>query len=129
MDWKKLLEDLAQGRISEAEAAQALWEVLGRRVEAAHLDLDRVRRRGVPEVVYGEGKAVGQIEEIVRELRAAGQPVLITRVTPEQMDRLEQVFPELDFNRRARIVSTPQRPPGRGLVCVVSAGTADRRRR
>ena len=46
----------------------------------ADIDLDRRRRCGFPEVIYGEGKQIESILEIVRRLLEADQYVLATRI-------------------------------------------------
>ncbi|RKX32299.1 MAG: nickel pincer cofactor biosynthesis protein LarB [Verrucomicrobia bacterium] len=125
MDWKQILKDLADGRMSEEEAARRLWSLLELRTSAADLDVDRLRRRGVPEVVFCQGKSPGQVEEIVGTLLASGQPVLATRVSEEQAARLAKRFPKLEYHPDARIVRSPVGRQLRGRVCVVSAGTAD----
>ena len=51
----------------------------------ANVDLQRLARQGVPEVVYGAGKTATQIVEILKALRDAGQsPVLVTRLDAEK---------------------------------------------
>jgi len=125
MEWKQILEGLAEGRISEEEAARLLWTLLGQRTRSADLDLDRLRRRGVPEVVFCQGKSPAQVEEIVEALLASGQPVLATRISEEQAAGLLKRFPELEYHPEARIVRSSAGENLCGRVCVVSAGTAD----
>ena len=49
----------------------------------ATLDLDRSRRQGLPEVVYGTGKTADEIVAIVASLVAeTAGPVLATRIEP-----------------------------------------------
>ncbi len=48
---------------------------------AAILDLGRRQRLGMVEAVWGEHKSADQITAIVRELMAAGESVLVTRVS------------------------------------------------
>lgn len=92
----------------------------------ASVDLDRQRRCGFPEVVYGEGKSVASIEAICGELLAAGQPVLVTRVEQPVAERLQSSFPDLIYNQTARTLRIQQGSIERaGNVCVVSAGTSD----
>lgn len=93
------------------------------------LDLDRPRRCGFPEVIYGEGKTAETIRSIIERQLAAGTEILATRVSPEKADSLLIPFPEAHYNPTARTfrVSPPTKKPGEktGKVVVISAGTSD----
>ena len=41
-------------------------------------DFDRLRRRGIPEVIYGSGKTPEQIAEIIAALNGRGQNAFAT---------------------------------------------------
>jgi pyridinium-3,5-biscarboxylic acid mononucleotide synthase len=109
----------------------------GEQSAAVNLDLDRRRRCGFPEVVYGPGKSIEQLHEIVALLIEHAQPVLATRITPEQAAGLAAVFSAGRYNELARTFrvgqqlikdSEPSPNPslqGRGSVAVISAGTGD----
>lgn len=90
----------------------------------ARPDLDRERRLGLPEVVYGPGKPPDRIAGVVRELLAANTgPVLVTRVEPEVVAKV--AVPGGAYDEAARLLVW--RPaPSRGFrVVVASAGTSD----
>ncbi len=93
----------------------------------ACLDLDRQRRRGMPEAVYGEGKSPAQLVAIVRAINAAGQNACVTRVAPEAAETLRRAFPRGRHHAEARLFTSDVRPlpRRRGLVAVVCAGTLD----
>ena len=94
----------------------------------ATLDLDRARRLGAPEVVYGEGKSPVQCVAIAERLAAAGQGVLLTRTSDAARSALRARFPELrvhDGARTAWLGPREPRPVAAGYVCVVTAGTSD----
>ena len=101
---------------------------------AATVDLDRRRRCGFPEVIFGPGKTIEQLREIVTTLTQHGEAVLATRVTPEQAAGLLAMFPSGRYNqlgRTFRLSPDPSPNPsvkGRGnepYVAVISAGTGD----
>src|SRR5215813_12960627 len=75
---------------------------LSARLPAATVDLDRRRRCGYPEVVYGPGKTVEQICQIAGKLVEHGEPVLATRVDAEQAAGLLAAFPSGRHNPVAR---------------------------
>ena len=94
----------------------------------ATLDLDRVRRQGVPEVVYGEGKSPEQCVAIAERLAEAGHGVLLTRTSDAARAALRGRFADArvhDVARTAWLAPTVPRPPAAGYVCVVTAGTSD----
>jgi NCAIR mutase (PurE)-related protein len=93
----------------------------------AKLDLDRTRRCGQPEVVYGAGKTVPQLVAIFRALAQAGQNAFATRITPEQAAAVQQAFPDAVYHTTARALTRDitRLPPRRGKVAVLCAGTSD----
>src|ERR1700743_3837274 len=63
--------------------------------ESALLAVDRRRRTGVPEVVFGEGKTPEQIFALLAELRAhdPATPALATRCPAGVLDQADARFP------------------------------------
>ncbi len=119
-----VLSDVAAGRLSPGQAAERLHNTAD--LGYARLDLVREDRCGFPEVVYGPGKTVEQIQTIARRLFDRNGRVLATRVTPDQARAVQSVIPEAVHHEVARIVHAdrhPREPEGR--VAVVCAGTAD----
>jgi pyridinium-3,5-biscarboxylic acid mononucleotide synthase len=51
-------------------------------------DWDRSERTGVPEVVLAEHKTVAQLSDIVTAAMSREQPLLMTRLTPAQIEGL-----------------------------------------
>jgi NCAIR mutase (PurE)-related protein len=106
-------------------------------IPATTLDLDRRRRCGFPEVVFGPGKTIAQLREIVAALLEHGELVLATRIDVDQAAGLLSAFPAGRYNEVGRTfringssksVSEPSPNPslrGRGKVAVISAGTGD----
>ncbi|HEY4235305.1 MAG TPA: nickel pincer cofactor biosynthesis protein LarB [Lacipirellulaceae bacterium] len=101
---------------------------------SATVDLDRRRRCGFPEVVYGPGKTVEQLGEIVAALDAHGEDVLVTRVSLEQAAGLVAAFPQGRHNavgrtfRLAKMRSSDKsviKSSPAAHVAVISAGTSD----
>ena len=105
---------------------------------AVTLDLDRRRRCGFPEVVYGPGKSTDQLRDIVSTLLRHEEPVLVTRIDAIQAASLLAAFPDgrhnelartfrVDAKRASQQSELPQSPcPNtRGTVAVISAGTGD----
>ncbi len=119
------LNAVAEGRMSVDEALAALTGT--RDLGFARVDVDRARRRGLPEVVYTPGKRPEQVVEIMAALVAAGQPAFATRVPDDIRAAVLTAFPAAVWHADARALTldpTPL-PPPKGQVAVVSAGTTD----
>jgi NCAIR mutase (PurE)-related protein len=110
--------------------------------QAVTLDLDRRRRCGFPEVVYGPGKTNEQLRDIVATLLRHQEPVLVTRLDAIQAASLLAAFPDGRHNEVARTFRVDARlepgsdKPGyspisasserrQSHVAIISAGTGD----
>lgn len=102
--------------------------------EKATVDLDRARRCGFGEVIYGEGKSSELITEIAAEQLAADQNVLVTRLAEEAAAEIIRALPFPAFHdASARTLelsreSIPQwRPSDLATphIAVVTAGSTD----
>jgi NCAIR mutase (PurE)-related protein len=94
-------------------------------VQPTTVDLERARRCGFPEVIFGEGKTPETIAAIARAQRDRGQAVLATRVSPEQAAAVAREFPEAAYNPVARTLCVGRAAARRGRVTVITAGTSD----
>lgn len=93
----------------------------------ARVDTHRHLRRGLPEIVFGDGKTPEQLIRIVRRLLQAGEPALVTRLSADAFADIRAALPTLRYDPLARIAYQPPRSRRalRGLVLVVTGGTAD----
>jgi len=94
-------------------------------------DLQREQRKGVPEVIFGETKAIGQIVTMARNILEETGRAVISRVQPEAVEALRESFQAYTVRFRepahAVVIYRPdyvRRSTG-GLVGVISAGTSD----
>lgn len=95
----------------------------------AKVDLDRLRRQGAVETVYGEGKSPEQIAGILSSLAAAGQtPALVTRLDAAKNEQLKKIVP-LGYSYfpipRIGRLGEALAPSGHGTIAVACAGTSD----
>src|SRR5674536_11716 len=103
---EELLADVAAGRSSAADAANRLrrlgYSAVG---DYARLDVSRAARKGVPEVVYAEGKSAEQLIGIVARFLDHSPLVLCSRVSAEQAAALAGGVPgAVDHDERSRVV-------------------------
>jgi NCAIR mutase (PurE)-related protein len=116
--------EMATGHAAAADHP-ATWPVA--RLDEVTLDLDRQRRCGFPEVVFGPSKSLEALRAIVQTLLKQRQGVLITRLEPPKAEALLREFPTATYHARARtfrIDGSDAAPPA-GRVAIVTAGTSD----
>ncbi len=94
----------------------------------ALLDLDRLRRLGMVESIRGEHKSCEQIIGILRDLAAASQVALVTRVSKEKAETLLRTFEKAEYHSHASCLTLGPSlvmDESLGKVLVVTAGTSD----
>src|SRR5262245_50459055 len=80
-----LLKEVQAGTVAPDEAVARLRRLPFADLGFARVDHHRALRQGLPEAVYGPGKAVDHVVAIVGELLDAGtSPVLVTRASDAQ---------------------------------------------
>lgn len=94
-------------------------------------DSQRERRKGAPEVIFGETKDIAQIVTMARDILKETGRAIISRVQPEAVAALREAFKTFNVrvreNARAVVIYQPdyvRRSTG-GHVGVISAGTSD----
>ncbi len=144
MERNELERLVGQLMTGQMPVEQFLDQVQRRRtadVGDARVDLDRQRRCGFPEVVYGEGKSVEALIKIFEALLSDGVEVLATRISADKASELLPTFRQARYNDVARCLriptvdSTPvestrassgqHSTAGPPRVAIVTAGTAD----
>jgi pyridinium-3,5-biscarboxylic acid mononucleotide synthase len=126
---EEILEQVQKGKLSVAEAKEQLatFENLG----FAKVDHHRKKRQGFPEVVYGEGKTAEQIITIIQALRARNNQVMVTRISKEKAETVQQAWSDFIYNDVAQILfwkdQTNSDSVAQGYIAVICAGTSDLR--
>lgn len=124
---KDILNKLARNQIGVDQAAELLSQKTVSDLDFSKVDLERQKRTGYPEVIYGEGKTVDQIVAIMRALHTNHQNILATRILPEQAAGIQKALPNVTYHETARCmmeVATRQ-PETKSFIAVVTAGTTD----
>ncbi|RMF74331.1 MAG: nickel pincer cofactor biosynthesis protein LarB, partial [Planctomycetota bacterium] len=125
---RKLLEDIAAGRVEPREGVERLRRLPFESTGEATIDHHRALRCGFPEVIFGEGKTDDQMLSIFNRLAQAGADVLATRVTPTAAAAVLATHPDAHHHRTARALTLRRSPPAPqtgGYVGIVAAGTSD----
>jgi NCAIR mutase (PurE)-related protein len=131
---KRILEDLASGKISVEDAEEALKHSGLLHIEdVANIDLHREHRAGIPEVILGSTKAKDELLIITQELVEKKGVALLTRVSQSAVSFLESKLKDVEVNVTGRgdhltvLVSTETwtPPKKKGRIAVLTAGTSD----
>ncbi len=124
---RQLLDEVRAGRATVDDALASLRELPFRSLGFAHADTHRHLRTGFPEVVLGTGKTAPQIATLLVELNRGGATVMATRVGPDTAATVSAAVPQVRYHEAARMLVLGPPPPdrGRGVIAILSAGTAD----
>ncbi len=122
------IRDLRSGKRRPAELLERLSRLPYENLGFARLDTHRRLRRGLPEVIFCEGKQPDHLIAIAQRLSRHESLVLLTRLSASMAQVLQQAIPGFRYEALSRLgfIRSPQaRTRLKGLVAVVSAGTSD----
>ncbi len=95
----------------------------------AKVDHHRIKRKGFPEVIYGQGKTPTQIAKIAKSIFNKKHNVLVTRTDKKAFQAVKKVLKKAKYYGEARIIAvrrTGEKESRRaGVISIVTAGTAD----
>jgi NCAIR mutase (PurE)-related protein len=129
---RDILEKLRKGEISvdDAEKALKINSIEGI-ANFARLDVGRVVRRGIPEIVFAEGKSNEDLLQICdRMLRSNGRTI-VSRLNDQQLQKLKQHFSGHEMRKPPHASTIVISEGGRGKVetggrvGILTAGTVD----
>jgi pyridinium-3,5-biscarboxylic acid mononucleotide synthase len=124
----KLLTAVKDGKITIEKAYGAFQDLPYEDLHHSKVDHHRMMRKGLQEVIFGEGKTLGQIIEIIASMRKRKDDVLVTRIAAPSGKALCKKFPGGIYNETARCFSIRSKTTikeGKGPVLIISAGTSD----
>lgn len=132
-DLEQLLQQVQSGAVDIDEAANEIRGLITPQYRVADLgfarvDVDREKRTGFPEVIFGEGKTAEQIVMIAAKLKEQCDRVLATRIDADKAKHVMEQIEGMTYHPTAKILTWFKRPIYRvydGYVAVVCAGTSD----
>lgn len=134
LNMEQILKLVQSGELDIQEAQKQLKEHLVSSTEDsnnlgfANLDLQREKRTGFPEVIFGEGKTTEQMIAIMGKLMQHTERVLATRVDASKAEVIAAAIPEVTYHSTARALTWFKKPilqVFEGYIAVVCAGTSD----
>ena len=125
---RKTLEAVKSGELSVEEALLSIKKEPFTDIGYAKVDLHRGIRQGAAEVIYGAGKTAAQMLGIIGTmLENEVQTILITRLSAEKAELMQQSYPQMTYHKDAQIavIGSFPVPDGLGKIVVATAGTSD----
>jgi hypothetical protein len=125
---RKLLDEVREGRLPVDDALKMIKGLSYEDIGFACIDHHRGLRKGLSEVIYGEGKRAEDIIAIMERMDAQGENILVTRVDSAKAAKIQEIFPESVFHGAARALTferSRKSPGGKGTILVLTAGTSD----
>jgi len=124
---REILRKVERGEMSVEAALESIAAEPVTDLGFAVLDHHRELRKGLPEVVFCQGKPAGTIGPIARALaeKSTGN-IILTRASEEVFREVREVVPEAEYHPQARLIAIRrERREPVGKVVVVTGGTAD----
>jgi len=130
---REILKRFKAGVITIDEAERSLRATAIEEIGAfANIDVNREMRKGLPEVVLGEGKEPSDLAEIAMNVLKRNGRVILSRLSEEQVQALRKAVQGgalFESNERARMVVLKDKglkvSRTGGKIGIVSAGTSD----
>ena len=123
---ESLLNDYHNGIIDREELQERLIGI--QQLPFAQVDIDRKRRTGQAECIFGEGKTAEHIISICQTLLQQKQPILVTRVDEEKAKNICDALSYLTYDPMGKTLSfVPEDSHTKSTkrVAVICAGTSD----
>ena len=124
----KLLAAVKDGKIAVEKAYEVFQDMPYEDLHHTKVDHHRMVRKGLQEVIFGEGKTLSQIVDIVTSMLKRKEDVLVTRIDGVSGKALCKKYPAGICNETARCFTIQKKKitkAGKGMVLIVSAGTSD----
>jgi len=122
-----LLKKLQTGKLSIDDCLTAIRSQGVHEMDFAHLDVDRDRRCGFPEVILADCKTPAQVTQIAVNLLKHHDKLLVTRADQPVFQALKRRIKDAVYNKQARCITANRAPQTEaiGKVLIISAGTSD----
>lgn len=121
------LEELKSGKISIEEAFNFFKILPFKDLNNVKIDTHRVLRKGISEIIYGEGKSIEQLKKIINFHLKEDIPFLITRLSYENYKKLKFKNKNIKYHKGARALQYKKYKhfTFKGKIGIITAGTSD----
>lgn len=126
MEAHEVLQKVKSGEISVEEAEQFFRREPFEEMGYAKIDTHRKLRSGFAEVIFCSGKSTEHLLRIFGKIYEEEGEVLGTRASEEQAKRIQEVYPEAEYDPLSHIIRIEKKEKQHvGCIAVCTAGTAD----
>ena len=114
MEIQEILESLEKGKISSNTAKKMLSLYSIEEIEGiAKIDINRRKRKGIPEVIFAEAKSLDEIKKILKITIGKTNSVVISRIKKEDYSKI------ISFCKRLKIkIKEGEKASTRSSLCV-----------
>jgi NCAIR mutase (PurE)-related protein len=132
LEIQEILDSLKKGKISDSTAKKMLSLYSIEKIEGiANIDINRRKRRGIPEVIFAETKTIDEIKKILKTTLKKTNSVMVSRIKTEDYSkiisfckRLKIKIKEGKKSSSLLLFKKPIKFHG-GNVGIITAGTSD----
>jgi hypothetical protein len=124
---KELLAIVAKGELGVEEAYDKLKHISFEEIGGfARLDHHRRLRTGFFEVIFGQGKSIEAIREIVQSIVEREEDLLITKTTEDVYSVIKTINEGIKWHQGANAITLKQKiVKSKGNVLILTGGTGD----
>lgn len=88
LELEEILQSLKSGKVTVSKAEKLLSLYSIEKIENfAKLDTNRMKRKGIPEVIFGENKQFSEIKKIITRILKKSNLVLISRLSKKTIKK------------------------------------------
>lgn len=132
MELDDILSSLDSGKISVKEAKKLLSLYSIEKVEDfAKIDMDRRKRRGIPEVIFAETKQGSEIKKIIAQVMKKANSVVVSRIKKKDqkgiLDFVKKSKYKIEQGKNCSTITVYKKTIKKngGKVGILTAGTSD----
>lgn len=124
---KSLFEQVKAGSVSVDDAIERMRHMPFEDLGFAKVDHHRALRHGMPEVIFGQGKAPEHVAGIAAKLLERSPNLLATRTEPGAAALVQAQFADAEYFPASRVLRVwrDRTVHGKGVIAVLCAGTSD----
>jgi len=127
-----ILESLKKGKISTNQAKKFLSLYSIEEIEGiAKIDINRRKRKGIPEIIFAETKELDEIKKITKKILEKSNSVIVSRIKKEDYSKIVSFAKRLKVKIKTGknsssilLFKKPIKFQG-GKVGIITAGTSD----
>ena len=132
MELDEILDSVKAGKISSVKARKLLSLYSIQKIEDfAQIDIDRKKRRGIPEVVFAQDKQLSEIKKIIQAVLKKSNSILVSRLNKKDNVKIKLYAKKLnlkiDTGKKSSSILLYKKPikNSGGKVGILSAGSSD----